>query len=146
MDADQSSRDRVSADRPWEKVVGYSRAVKVGNLIEVSGTAAAAPDGTILGGDDVYVQARESLKVIGEALAELGATWQDVIRTRVFLKDVSRWEEAGRAHGEIFAQIRPATAFIGVSAFIDPDILVEIEATAVRGGVAPEGETPAVVG
>ena len=133
METSQPGRVRVSADRPWEKVVGYSRAVKVGTLIEVSGTAAAAPDGAILGEGDVYLQTRECLRVIGEALAALGASWQDVIRTRVFLKDVSRWEEAGRAHGEIFAQVRPATAFIGVSGFIDPGILVEIEATAVSG-------------
>jgi enamine deaminase RidA (YjgF/YER057c/UK114 family) len=125
------SRLRVSADRPWAKVVGYSRAVRVGNVIEVSGTAPAAPDGEILTPGDVYGQAREALRIIGEALQEAGGSFGDVVRTRVFLKDVTTWEEAGRAHGEVFADIRPANTTMGVGGFIDPGILVEIEATAV---------------
>jgi enamine deaminase RidA (YjgF/YER057c/UK114 family) len=125
------SRQRVSADRPWEKVVGYSRAVRAGNVIEVSGTAPAGPDGEILARGDVYGQAREALRIIGEALREAGASFGDVGRTRVLLKDVATWEEAGRAHGEVFADIRPANTTMGVAGFVDPEILVEIEATAV---------------
>ena len=126
-------RKRVSADRPWEAVVGYCRAIRVGDQIEVSGTAAAAADGTIVAPGDVYGQTKEALRIIGEALTELGAGYGDVVRTRVFLKDPSQWEEAGRAHGEVFAEIRPATAFIGAAGFVDPEMLVEIEATAIVG-------------
>ena len=125
------TRRSVSANRPWEKVVGYSRAVRVGNQIEVSGTAAAGPDGEVLCPGDLYGQTKEALRIIGDALSELGASFQDVVRTRVFLKDLDRWEEAGRAHGEVFSEIRPACAFIGATGFLDPDLLVEIEATAV---------------
>jgi enamine deaminase RidA (YjgF/YER057c/UK114 family) len=124
-------RRKVSAHRPWERVVGYSRAVRVGNTIEVSGTAAAGPDGTILCAGDVEGQAREALRIIGDALEEAGGSLADVVRTRVFLADASTWEEAGRAHGEVFGAIRPATTFVEVSGFIDPAILVEIEATAI---------------
>ena len=124
-------RQRVSANRPWENVVGYSRAVRVGNIIEVSGTAAADPDGGIVAPGDVEGQAREALRIIGEALRELGASYQDVVRTRVLMADASRWEEAGRAHGEVFRDIRPATIVVGVGGFLDPAILVEIEATAI---------------
>lgn len=124
-------RNAVSANRPWERVVGYSRAVRVGQTIEVSGTAAAAPDGTILAPGDLHRQTQKALEIIGNALRDLGASFEDVVRTRVFLKDISRWEEAGRAHGEAFGSVRPATAFIGASGFVHPEILVEIEATAV---------------
>lgn len=126
-------RTRVSANRPWEAVVGYSRAVRVGDVVEVSGTAPAGPHGEILGGDDVEAQTREALRIIGEALQEAGASFEDVVRTRVYLKDVSRWEEAGRAHGEVFREIRPANTIVGVRGFVDPAILVEIEVTAVAG-------------
>jgi enamine deaminase RidA (YjgF/YER057c/UK114 family) len=125
------SRQRVSANRPWERIVGYSRAVRAGNVIEVSGTAPAGPDGEILAKGDVYGQAREALRIIGEALREAGGSFGDVVRTRVLLREVTTWEEAGRAHGEVFADIRPANTTMGVAGFIDPDILVEIEATAV---------------
>jgi enamine deaminase RidA (YjgF/YER057c/UK114 family) len=125
------TRQRVSADRPWERILGYSRAVRAGNVIEVSGTAAAGPDGEILAKGDVYGQATEALRTIGEALREAGASFGDVVRTRVLLKDVTTWKEAGRAHGEVFSDIRPANTTMGVAGFIDPDILVEIEATAV---------------
>lgn len=124
------TRQRVSANRPWEKIVGYCRAVRVGAHIEVSGTAAAGPEGEVLCPGDLYGQTREALRIIGDALAELGASYEDVIRTRVYLKDITAWEEAGRAHGEIFSEIRPACAFIGSSGFVDPAMLVEIEATA----------------
>jgi enamine deaminase RidA (YjgF/YER057c/UK114 family) len=128
------TRQLISANRPWEKVVGYSRAVRVGNVIEVSGTAAAAPDGTILAKGDVTGQTRAALKTIGEALMEAGSSFEDVVRTRVLLTDITKWEEAGRAHGEVFAQIRPANITMGVAGFIDPDILVEIEVTAIADG------------
>jgi enamine deaminase RidA (YjgF/YER057c/UK114 family) len=125
------TRQLVSANRPWERIVGYSRAVRVGNVIEVSGTAPAGTDGEILARGDVSAQAREALRIIGEALAEAGASFADVIRTRIFLRDASDWEEAGRAHGEVFAEIRPANTIVGVTGFVHPDILVEIEATAI---------------
>ncbi len=124
-------RRNVSANRPWEKIVGYSRAVRVGNHIEVSGTAAAGADGAILAPGDVYRQAREALRIIGDALGELGASYGDVVRTRVLLQDASRWEEAGRAHGEVFSEIRPANTTCAVNGFVDPAIVVEIEATAI---------------
>lgn len=125
------TRRRVSANRPWENVVGYCRAVRVGDHIEVSGTAAAGVDGEVLCPGDLYGQTREALRIIGEALAELDASYEDVVRTRVFLIDISAWEEAGRAHGEVFSEIKPACAFIGSSGFVDPGLLVEIEATAI---------------
>ncbi len=124
-------RRLVSANRPWEKIVGYSRAVRAGSVVEVSGTAAAGPDGAILAPGDVYGQTREALRTIGEALREAGASFADVVRTRVYVIDASRWEEAGRAHGEVFSEIRPANTIVAVSGFVDPAILVEIEATAV---------------
>jgi enamine deaminase RidA (YjgF/YER057c/UK114 family) len=128
------TRSRVSANRPWENVVGYCRAVRVGDHIEVSGTAAAGPDGEVLCPGDLYGQTREALRIIGDALAELDASYEDVVRTRVFLTDISAWEEAGRAHGEVFSDIRPACAFIGSTGFVDPGLLVEIEATAIIRG------------
>ena len=128
-------RRSVSANRPWEKIVGYSRAVRVGNVVEVSGTAAAGPGGEILAPGDVAGQTRKALRIIGDALSELGASFADVVRTRIYLLDASRWEEAGRAHGEVFAGLRPANTTMAVAGFIDPGILVEIEATAV---VRPE--------
>jgi enamine deaminase RidA (YjgF/YER057c/UK114 family) len=127
-------RRSVSANRPWESVVGYARAVRVGNVIEVSGTAAADPQGQILCRGDVYGQARAALETIGEALQELGASFEDVVRTRVLLRDAAQWREAGRAHGERFRDVRPANTTFAVEGFIDPDILVEIEATAVVAG------------
>ncbi len=124
-------KKRVSANRPWEAMVGYSRAVRSGDTIEVSGTAAADAAGGILARGDVYGQTREALRIIGEALEELGSSFEDVVRTRVLLSDIGRWEEAGRAHGEVFAGIRPANTTMAVTGFIDPQILVEIEVTAV---------------
>jgi enamine deaminase RidA (YjgF/YER057c/UK114 family) len=128
------NRRNVGADRPWEEVVGYSRAVRIGNVIEVSGTAAAGPDGAILAPGDPYEQARACLRIIGEALEQAGASFQDVVRTRIFVADASRWEEVGRAHREVFAAIRPATTLVAVSGFVEPGILVEIEATAIVDG------------
>ena len=124
-------RRNVGANRPWERIVGYSRAVRIGNHIEVSGTAAAGPDGAILSPGDVYGQTREALRIIGDALRELGGSYADVVRTRILLADVSQWEEAGRAHGEVFSEIRPANTTCSVSGFVDKAILVEIEVTAI---------------
>ena len=124
-------RKRVEANRPWATVMGYSRAVRVGNVIEVAGTAPAAPDGTILAPGDVEGQTRAALATIGEALAELGASFQDVVRTRILLADETRWEEASRAHGEVFRDVRPANTTVGGLRFVDPGILVEVEVTAV---------------
>jgi len=124
-------RKRVEANRPWAKVMGYSRAVRVGNVIEVAGTAPAAPDGTILALGDVEGQTRAALATIGDALAELGASFRDVVRTRILLTDETRWEEAARAHGEVFRDVRPANTTVGGLRFVDPAILVEVEVTAV---------------
>lgn len=124
-------RKRVDANRPWATVMGYSRAVRVGNVIEVAGTAPAATDGTILAPGDVEGQTRAALATIGEALAELGASFQDVVRTRILLVDETRWEEAARAHGEVFRDVRPANTTMGGLRFVDPAILVEVEVTAV---------------
>jgi enamine deaminase RidA (YjgF/YER057c/UK114 family) len=126
-------RQLVSANRPWAAIVGYSRAVRVGNVVEVSGTAAAAPDGTITSPGDVYGQTRDALRTIGDALAEAGASFAHVVRTRIYLTDASRWEDAGRAHGEVFADVRPANTTLEVPRFIDPAILVEVEVTAIVG-------------
>jgi len=124
-------RRLVDADRPWAKVMGYSRAVRVGSVVEVAGTAPAAPDGRVLAPGDVEGQTRAALATIGEALREVGADFRDVVRTRIYLADVSRWEEAARAHGEAFRDVRPANTTIGGLSFVDPAILVEVEVTAV---------------
>jgi enamine deaminase RidA (YjgF/YER057c/UK114 family) len=124
-------RKRVEANRPWAKVMGYSRAVRIGDVVEVSGTAAAGPDGSILFPGDVEGQTRAALTTIGEALGELGASFGDVVRTRVLLADATLWEQAARAHGEVFADVRPANTTVGGLEFIDPAILVEVEASAI---------------
>jgi enamine deaminase RidA (YjgF/YER057c/UK114 family) len=130
-EGEEAMRRRVEANRPWAKAMGYARAVRVGSVVEVSGTAAAAPDGTILSPGDVEGQTRAALATIGEALGELGASFRDVVRTRVLLADASRWEDAARAHGEIFGDVRPANTTVGGLEFIDPAILVEVEVSAV---------------
>ena len=111
--------------------MGYSRAVRVGQHVWVAGTTAARPDDGAVGGDDPYEQAREALRRITDALHEVGAGIEDVVRTRVFVTDITRWAEVGRAHGEVFADVRPASTMVGVSALIHPSLLVEIEADAV---------------
>ena len=121
----------MSSGAFWEPVVGYSRAVRVGPWVSVAGTTAAAPEGGPVGGDDIGAQAREALRRIAAALAEAGAGLEHVVRTRIFVTDISRWEEVGRAHREVFAAIRPATSMVEVSRLLDPDLLVEIEADAV---------------
>ena len=128
-------RQHISSGAPWEAVVGYSRAVRVGNLVEVAGTT--AQDGATITGTDEYTQTRRILEKIEEALAAAGATFADVVRTRIFVTDISQWEAVGRAHGEVFGQIRPVT-MVEVRALIDPRLLVEIEATAIVAD-APAG-------
>jgi enamine deaminase RidA (YjgF/YER057c/UK114 family) len=129
--AAMAKRQLVSSGAPWEPLVGYSRAVRVGQWVAVAGTTAAAEGGGAVGGDDIGEQTREALKRIKAALEQAGARLDDVVRTRMFVTDISRWEEVGRAHGEIFAAVRPATSMLEISSLIDPALLVEIEADAI---------------
>ena len=125
------SRTIISSGGPWEEPVGYSRAVRVGNHIAVAGTTAANPDGTIQGGDDGYLQARRCFEIIEQTLRAAGGSLHDVVRTRMFVTDIAKWEEFGRAHGEVFGQIRPASTMVQVAALIDPAVLIEIEVDAI---------------
>ncbi|WP_299039644.1 RidA family protein [uncultured Pseudokineococcus sp.] len=124
-------RRLVSSGAVWEPVVGYSRAVRVGGWVSVAGTTAALPDGGAVGGDDAGEQTREVIRRIAAALEQVGAGLEHVVRTRMFVTDISRWENVGRAHGEFFADIRPASSMVEVSALIDPALLVEVEVDAV---------------
>lgn len=126
-----SQNNKYSTGATWEPIVGYSRAVKVGNVVEVSGTCAVGSDGQTVGLNDPYLQTKRCLDIITEALHALGAQLEDVVRTRMYVTDISMWESIGRAHGEFFGDIRPATSMIEVSKLISPEYLVEIEATAI---------------
>jgi len=126
-----TKRLNISSGAKWEDVVGYSRAVCMGNVVEVAGTTAVDEHGEVVGKGDAYAQTRFVIAKIEKALAEAGSTLKDVVRTRMFVTDIARWEEVGRAHGEAFREVKPASTMVEVKALISPELLVEMEATAI---------------
>lgn len=127
------ARTNISTGATWEPIVGYSRAVRVGSYVAVSGSAALDQNGELVGAGDAYEQARQCIRVIEDSLARAGASLRDVVRTRIFVTDIELWEQIGKAHGEAFGDVMPATAMVEVSRLIDPEMLVEIEADAIVG-------------
>jgi enamine deaminase RidA (YjgF/YER057c/UK114 family) len=124
-------RTNYSSGSKWEEIVGYSRAVKVGNVVEVTGTVASGPDGQVVGMNDAYTQTKYIYKKIEEVLKRAGAEMKNVVRVRMFVTDISRWQDYGKAHSEFFKEIKPCNTMVEVSALIEPEYLIEIEATAV---------------
>jgi enamine deaminase RidA (YjgF/YER057c/UK114 family) len=126
-----SDRLNIHTGAPWESIVGYCRAVRIGAHVAVTGTAAVGENGEVVGVGDANVQTRRCLEIIEKALKDAGASLSDVVRTRIYVTDISQWEAVGRAHGDVFGEVYPATTMVEVSALIDPDMLVEIEADAI---------------